>query len=71
VEAHRGAVLSGRWSFDGSAMVTGEKEFSCLACTCAFCYVTRKIKDLAVLSKPVKIQSIRLWYTCRWMKFSR
>ena len=23
VEAHRGAVLSGRWSFDGSAMVTG------------------------------------------------
>ena len=25
VEAHRGAVLSGRWSFDGSAMVTGLK----------------------------------------------
>lgn len=24
VEAHRGAVLSGRWSHDGSAMVTGE-----------------------------------------------
>lgn len=23
VEAHRGAVLSGRWSHDGSAMVTG------------------------------------------------
>ena len=25
VEAHRGAVLSGRWSLDGSAMVTGLK----------------------------------------------
>lgn len=25
VEAHRGAVLSGRWSFDGSAMVTGDR----------------------------------------------
>ena len=23
VEAHRGAVLSGRWSHDGSALVTG------------------------------------------------
>ena len=31
VEAHRGAVLSGRWSFDGSAMVTGLKCcFSCI-----------------------------------------
>ena len=30
VEAHRGAVLSGRWSFDGSAMVTGEEEFAFL-----------------------------------------
>ena len=28
VEAHRGAVLSGRWSFDGSAMVTGNRVFS-------------------------------------------
>lgn len=27
VEAHRGAVLSGRWSFDGSAMVTGSVWF--------------------------------------------
>lgn len=33
VEAHRGAVLSGRWSFDGSAMVTGLKCcFSWLDC---------------------------------------
>ena len=32
VEAHRGAVLSGRWSFDGSAMVTGEEEFGFLTC---------------------------------------
>ena len=24
VEAHRGAVLSGRWSYDGNALVTGK-----------------------------------------------
>ena len=24
MEAHRGAVLSGRWSYDGTALVTGE-----------------------------------------------
>ncbi len=24
VEAHRGAVLAGRWSYDGSALVTGK-----------------------------------------------
>ena len=23
VEAHRGAVLAGRWSYDGTALVTG------------------------------------------------
>ena len=32
VDAHRGAVLSGRWSFDGSAMVTGVNGLSCLTC---------------------------------------
>lgn len=26
IDAHKGAVLSGRWSWDGSALVTGEEQ---------------------------------------------
>ena len=34
VEAHRGAVLSARWSFDGSAVITGRKDLNTVACGC-------------------------------------
>lgn len=26
VEAHKGAVLAGRWNFDGTALITGKKK---------------------------------------------
>ena len=30
VDAHRGAVLAGRWSYDGSALATGKQTGGCM-----------------------------------------
>ena len=46
VEAHRGAVLSGRWSLDGSAMVTGLRGLPYLSkpfCSCVLILVAKPL----------------------------
>lgn len=43
VEAHKGAVLAGRWNFDGTALVTGKDDGSDIPYDC--CNFTAKHQD--------------------------